>query len=189
MTEGGRAEESGLAQRRGSLGAIASITLVVVAVALAVLGGDEEGPVDLPSPPRIAAAADVEGLASTLGHPLYWVGEREGEDLELTAEADGSVYLRYLPEGTEAGDPRQVFLTVGTYPVADAQGALRRAAKEGGVELQRLEDGTVVLPNPSSRGSVYLAYPDSDLEVEVYDPDPGRALRLVRSGAVEPVGE
>ena len=55
MTEGGRAEESGLAQRRGSLGAIASITLVVVAVALAVLGGDEEGPVDLPSPREIAA--------------------------------------------------------------------------------------------------------------------------------------
>ena len=37
-------------------------------------------------------------------------------------------------------------------------------------------------------GDVYLAYAESDLQIEVYDPVPGRALRLVRSGAIRPVG-
>lgn len=188
MSEGGGAEESFLAQKRELLGAVVSIALLVVMAALAVWGGDDgEGP-EVPSPPQIASVDDVEELASALEHPLYWAGEREDEELELKAEADGSVYLRYLPEGTEAGDPRQVFLTVGTYPVEDAQAALRRTAAESGGRLDRLEDGSVVLSNPSSPGSVYLAHPDSDLEIEVYDPDPGEAMELIRAGAIEPVG-
>ena len=190
MTEGGEAGTGGSAQRRGLLGAIASIALVIVAVALALVGGgDGDDSAGIPSPPRIAEAGDVEELASALGHPVYWAGEPGREQLELAAEADGSVYLRYLPEGTEAGDPQQVFLTVGTYPIIDAQGALRRTAQENGGTLSRLEDGAIVLSTPSSPDSVYLAYPDVDLEIEVYHPDAGRAMQLVRSGAIEPVGE
>ena len=154
---------------------------------LALVGGGEGAP-SIPSPPRIVSADEVEELASQLGHPVYWAGEPEGEGLELTAEGDGSVYLRYLTEGVEAGDRRQIFLTVGTYPIVDAQGALRRTARKNEARLDRLEEGAVVLPNPSSSGSVYLAYPESDLEIEVYHPDPGRALELIRSGAIEPVG-
>jgi hypothetical protein len=188
MTEGGRVVKRALAHRRELLGAVASIVLLVVAAALAVWGGGSGEP-DIPSPPRIASVGDVEELAAALEHPIYWAGEREGEELELKAEADGSVYLRYLPEGTEAGDPQQVFLTVGTYPVAGAQAALRRTAAEGGARLGRLDDGAVVLSNPASQGSVYLAHPDSDLQIEVYDPDPGAAMELIRSGAIEPVGD
>ena len=32
----------------------------------------------------------------------------------------GRVYVRYLPRGAAAGDPRAGFLTVGTYPGVDA---------------------------------------------------------------------
>lgn len=190
MTEGGEAGTGGPAQQRGLLGATASIALVIAAVALALVGGGNgDDAAGIPSPPRIADAGEIEELASTLGHPIYWAGEPEEEDLELAAEADGSVYLRYLPEGAEAGDPQQIFLTVGTYPIADAQGALQRTAQESGGELSRLEDGALVLSNPSSPNSVYIAYPNADLEIEVYHPDAGRAMELLRSGAIEPVGE
>jgi len=188
MTEGGGAGGRDLA-RREFLGAAASIVLVIVAVVLAVAGGGEEASEAFPSSPRLASLDDVEELAATLGHPIYWSGEQPGEDIELTTEADGSVYLRYLPEGSAVGDPREEFLTVGTYPVPGAQEALERAAAESGIELRRLEDGALILANPSSRGSVYLAYPGSDLQIEVYHPEPGRAAQLIRSGAIEPVGE
>lgn len=170
-------------------GAGASVVLIVVAVLLAVTGGSGGGSEPVAMPPHFADAGDLTDLEGELGHPIYWAGDRPPAQLELKVEADGSVYLRYLPPGVEAGDPEQRFLTVGTYPVVDAVGALRRTATSSGTTLGRTAAGGVVLSNPESEGSVYLAYPGSDIQIEVYDPTPGRSLRLIRSGAVEPVGE
>ena len=35
--------------------------------------------------------------------------------MELSETGKARVYLRYLTEGAEAGDPRPAFLTAGTY--------------------------------------------------------------------------
>jgi hypothetical protein len=166
-----------------------SVVLVLVAIVLALQGSDGENDAQaVDSSPRLVDAAGLAAFEDSLGHELYWAGERPPDEVELSQEADGSVYLRYLPPGTDAGDPRAQFLTVGTYPVADAVGALRRTADKAGTSLESAADGGVVLVNPSSEGSVYLAYPGSDLQIEVYDPAPGRALGLIRSGAIGPVG-
>lgn len=187
MAGGGGAERGTVEQRRRAIGAVAAIGLLAVASILALTGGHDDSRPSPQAAARIVRTADVEDLERSLGHPLYWAGPRAAEDLELSVEADGSVYLRYLPPGARPGDPRQ-FLTVGTYPVADAQAALRRTAAADGTQVDVRGDGSVVLLNPSSSGSVYLAYPGSDLEIEVYDPQPGRALELIRSGAIEQVG-
>jgi hypothetical protein len=189
MSTGGGGGIEAIWQRRRLFGAAASVFLLIAALTLAIVGGDGREAAVVQEAARIVDAAEIEELEGTLGHPLYWAGRQAGQDLELRAEADGNVYLRYLPPGTAAGDPRQDFLTVGTYSVPDAEMALQATAEANGTKLQRREDGSVVLANPSSTGSAYLAYPDSDLEIEVYDPEPGRALTLVRSGAIEPVGE
>jgi hypothetical protein len=189
MSEGGGAERESLGRRRELFGAVASIFLLLVALALAIVGGKDGEAAPVQEGPRVVDATEVEDLEATLGHPVYWAGPSGRDDLELTVEADGSVYLRYLPRETKPGNPRQEFLTVGTYPVADAQAALQRTAEANGTQLMRLDDGSIVLPNPASAGSVYLAHPDSDLEIEVYDPKSGQALQLIRAKAIEPVGE
>jgi hypothetical protein len=170
-------------------GIAASAVLVVVAVVLAITGGSGDGGDSASMGPHFVDAGDLSDLESELGHPIYWAGERPPAQLELAEEADGSIYLRYLSPGLEAGDPEQRFLTVGTYPVVDAVGALERTADGAGVSLGHAADGGVVLANPSSEGSVYLAYPGSDIQIEVYDPVPGRSLQLIRSGVIQPVGE
>lgn len=177
------------ARRARALGIAASALLVIAAIFLATLGddGDEEARAAAVAA-HFVSASELSDREAELDHPIYWAGPRPPLRLELSEPADGSVYLRYLPSGVVAGDPRVGFLTVGTYPVADAVGALRRTAAAAGVSLGSTAGGGVVLPNPSSRGSVYLAYPGSDLQVEVYDPAPGRALRLIRSGQIGPVG-
>jgi hypothetical protein len=171
-------------------GLAASAVLVVAAVVLAISGGSGGGGSE---PATVAAhlveGADLSSLEDELGHPIYWAGERPPARFELSEEADGSIYLRYLPPGVEAGDPEQLYLTVGTYPVTDAVGALQRTAAGSGSTLAHAAGGGVVLANPASQGSVYLAYPGSDIQIEVYDPAPGRALQLIRSGAIAPVGE
>jgi hypothetical protein len=176
-------------KRRRQLSVGMSLVLVAVAAVLAIVGGggNEDEVASGSIPPQLVEADALPDLEEFLGHPLYWAGAREGLELELSADVEGNAYLRYLPEGTEAADPRQTFLTVGSYPVADAQDALRETAAESGLRVERLDEGAVLLRNPSAPGSVYLAYPDGDVEIEVYHPDPGRAMELVRAGAIERV--
>lgn len=169
------------------VGPLCSLALVAVAVVLAFVGGGEsdEGTVAV-SPAHRASVAELAGLEDSLGHDVYWAGLRPPDRLELTKEADGSVYLRYLPRAVEPGERWADFLTVGTYPVVDAQAALRRTARQEETTVDVLAGGAIVL---ASGESAYLAFPGSDLQIEVYDPIPGRALELVREGAIEPVGE
>jgi hypothetical protein len=181
---------AGIRHRRIQLAGIAaSAVLVIVAVVLAITGGPGGQGEAVGTGPHFVDATDLSDLEAELGHPIYWAGARPPAQLELAEEADGSLYLRYLSPGVEAGDPEQRFLTVGTYPVADAVGALERTAADAGVSLGQAAEGGVVLSNPTSEGSAYLAYPGSDIQIEVYDPAPGRSLQLIRSGAIRPVGE
>jgi hypothetical protein len=171
-------------RRRRLLGGAISAVLIAIAVVLAIPGGSDV----VASEPHFVDAGGLEALEASAGHPVYWAGERSPEQLEVREEAEGSVYLRYLPPGTEAGDPEQSFLTVGSYPVSDAVAALERSAADSGTEVEAGPGDAVVLPNPNSRGSVYFAYPGTDVQIEVYDPRPGRSLQLIRSGAIVPVG-
>jgi hypothetical protein len=182
-------EGTGVAERRRRLfGAAAAAVLVIAAIVLAFVGGGGDGGAEsLESPPHFADVSELAELEASSGHPIYWAGRRPGTEVELTAEPAGDVYIRYLPAGIEAGDPDPRFLTVGTYPVTDAVAALRRTAAKAGSALERASDGGVVLVNPSSPGSVYLAYPGTDIQIEVYDPEPGKALELIGSGALRPV--
>ncbi len=186
----GRADVRSIQERRRrTLGIAISAVLVLAALVLAFQGGDgEEEPEATEAAPHLVDIDEIGELEDALGHPIYWAGERPPDRLELTREAGDNVFLRYLPPGVEAGDPRQDYLTVGTYPFVDPVEGLRRTAAESDSSLQTAADGAVLLVNPSSQGSVYLAYPDSDLQIEVYDPSPGRALKLIRSGAIGPVG-
>lgn len=183
------AAASGLERRlrSGPIGIGVSAVLVLLAVVLALQGNDGEQAQAVGTPPELVDGGELGSLEESLGHEVYWAGELPPDRSEVREEADGSVYLRYLPPGVDAGDPRERFLTVGTYPVADATAALRDAAAEAKVALRRIGAATVFV-DPASAGSVYLAYAGSDLQIEVYDPAPGRALELVRSGAIRPVG-
>jgi hypothetical protein len=130
-------------------------------------------------------AAGLKALAHSLGRPVYWVGPQPRTTYQVTQTPDGDVYLRYLPRGLGAGEPP---LTVGTYPVSNAFAVTQRIAEEkGSVRIPIAGKGLAVY-RPSDVSSVYLAYPGVNYQVEVYDPGPERARRLVASGRVTPVG-
>lgn len=175
--------------RRRLAGSVASALLVALAVALAFLGGGDSGAGATATELEIVSGADLRDLEAELGHAVYWVGERPPARIELERDAGGNVFLSYLPPGVGVGAEPGGYLTVGTYPVADADASTRRFARESAGRVLPGPAGSVVVPNPDSPGSVYLAYPDSDLQIEVFDPRPGRALALIRAGEVVPVGE
>jgi hypothetical protein len=134
----------------------------------------------------VAAASLVQlrGLPGKLGHPVYWVGATSRTTYELTQTPSGRVFIRYLPKGEKAGSATpQLF--VATFPVEDALAVTQRAA-QGGVKIP-VRRGGVAFYSKSSPSNVYVAFPGSDYQIEVFDPDPARAQALVRSGKVRPI--
>lgn len=144
-----------------------------------------------PRQPALARAVTERQLAAeaaSLGRPLYWAGRRAGTTYELTRTADGRVYVRYLVRGAEVGSPSADFLAVATYPQTDGFEQVRSVAgKTGNVRIDLPARGVAVVDR-SRASSVYLSYPGADYQVEVYSPEPGAAERLVRRGAIRPVG-
>lgn len=163
--------------------------LAVVAAALTVgwllVRGNDHGSAQTMAP-TIVSQSELEHFAAR--RSVYWAGPRSGYSYELTATPGGRVYVRYLPKGVRAGDERADFLGVGTYPSAHPYANLRKAAGDPGVISKRTADGGLVVVSERAPTSVYLAHPDSKLQVEVYEPDPTKALGLVLSGSVVPVG-
>jgi hypothetical protein len=157
-----------------------AITAFVVSWLLASGGGSKPTPA-AKSGPAIVSEAQLERFAGTLDYPVYWAGSKPGFSYELTA-AHGRVWVRYLPAGVKAGDPRPNFLVVGTYQQSNSFAGLRRAAKQPDSVSERISDGGLLVYNSSRPTSVYFSYPGVKYQVEVYAPSPETARSLVTAG-------
>jgi hypothetical protein len=165
---------------------VALLALVAGSVVLLLGGGDDDGS-RAAGAPREVSVQELRSAAEAAGHPLYWAGAVPGRRLELTKNARGHLFVRYLPADARVGDDRPAFTTVGTYPQEDAYQAAERSARRRGSTRRDAPGGGIAVWTRDSPTSVYLAYPGSDVLVEIYDPDPERARELVLSGEVGPV--
>jgi hypothetical protein len=138
--------------------------------------------------PIATTPSELSALAANLAHPSYWAGEQSGTRLELSRTKDARIYVRYLTGNAQIGVPKAGYLTVGTYPVTDAYSALQSLAEKPGAIVKDVADGGLAVTQANTATSVYLAYPDQDIQIEVYDPDAAKAMDLVTSGAIQPVG-
>jgi hypothetical protein len=160
----------------------------VVAVAWLLLRGD--GSPSVPTAdgvPALVAQTRLQRLAASLDHPVYWAGPRRGFRYELTTTTSGRIFVRYLPDGVAAGDPRPEFLTVGTYPGARSFADLKRAANREGATWVGLDDGELVVVAAGDSHRAYLGHERENDQVEVFAPSSDTARKLVLSGAIVPV--
>ncbi|HWM64874.1 MAG TPA: hypothetical protein VNP96_12910 [Solirubrobacterales bacterium] len=162
----------------------------VLIVWLLIAGTDSDDGNDSTSASTGAEVVSEESLRETaaeLEAPVYWAGPPEEDaELELSQPDSERTFVRYLTEGAEAGDPRP-FLTVGSYAIENPTAALRRQGNEDGGVLAAAPGGGTVYFNRENPESVYVAYPDVDVQVEVFAPDFKEALELATSGQIEPV--
>lgn len=141
-----------------------------------------------PGAAEIVSASSLRDTAAEGKAPIYWAGEQEGTKLELSRPDDERTYVRYLTGDAEAGDKRAAFLTVSTYAQPNAVASLRRQSRRSGGTIAHAADNGTVYFDRTNPKSVYLAYPGTPVEIEVFDPNFKRALRLVESGQVVAVG-
>jgi hypothetical protein len=166
------------------------LALVVGACAwLVVRDIDDGGGQTAPPLSDVSLVDEVEygSVAPNAGHTVYWVGPQEGTNVELTKQPEGGVQIRYPDEGLAAGQASIEALTIGSYPMADAEAELDDFAARPDAVVRHSPDGRRVVFSKRRPASVYFASPDNGVEVEVYDPSPQRALSLALSDDVLPL--
>lgn len=188
-----------LARGRLPVGALASISAtfgLIIWALVANAGGGSRGPVYYSQGGAAPAAnanttgpialspGGLRAASRALKQPVYWVGARPDVTYELTVRSDAKVYVRYLPPGIPAGDSR-AFLTVATYPLQDAFVVTQGIAQRG-VALHVGPKAVAFQPqNDSVRA--YVAFENTDDQIEVYSPTAGEAATLVEEGLVTKV--
>jgi hypothetical protein len=154
---------------------------------LRYLGNLKEGSAAPAPKPTAASVPDLKALASKLKHPVYWVGPQKGVTYELTQTAGNQLHIRYLPAGVKVGSSTP-YLAVGTYPFKGAYAATKGLLNtKSNVQVDMPGRGVAVY-SKSYPQSIHLAFPGSDIQVEVYDPSAARARRFVTSGQVQAIG-
>jgi hypothetical protein len=203
LTQPRKAERA--SRRTPSLRVLAGAGLVLLlmnAALLLWLVADDDDHESSPRTIEITAAAVERGpgtgpvavseqglrtLAAAFEQPAYWAGPRRGYKYSLRQKPDGEFYVRYLPPGTSAHDSSRNLLIVATYPRRKALAATEQKARTEGGILIKLAGGGVAYYRQDSPTNVYVAYPGSDYQIEVYDPSAERARRLILSGRIVPV--
>jgi hypothetical protein len=170
--------------------AIVGLLIAALVVVLFLVLKDNGNDSSEPASTNGAEAVNVQklrDLAKTVDHPVYWAGERPGKRYELTITDNGNIFVRYLDADTPVGSRSVASLTIGTYPVAEAYAATKSVASNPGAKTGKTPDGGFVVTNSNNPQSVYIAYPDGDHQIEVFDPNPKTAFALAESGAIVPI--
>lgn len=174
------------------LGAVFVVAAVAGIAAWLLLVRSSTTTVSPPAPAKVGAPATaisqqgLQTLAAALDHPIYWAGSKPNRTYELTQTPDGRIYIRYLPAGIAVGSPN-TYLTIGTYPVSGAYAATRRIAVQAGSVRIPVGDGGIAFYRQSLPTNVYVAFPGSNYQVEVFDPIAADAHKLVSSGGIRKV--
>jgi len=178
---------------RVRVGVIVAVAIVVAIVVWLLVRNNDNGSSSSavatgPAIGPVAATQDrLRALADEEGHDVYWIGPEDNTTYELTRTSAGRIFVRYLPKGVPVGVDRADYTIVGTYPVPNATGVLQGLAQKSGENKLSVPNGGIAVYSSSQPTNVYVAYPGSNLQIEVFDPSADRAQRLVTSGQLEPV--
>jgi hypothetical protein len=174
------------------VGAVIAVAIAVAFVVwLLVRGGDSNTASTTTNGQAVGPVAtsedELRSLSDELGHPIYWAGPIPDRTYELTRTSDNRVFIRYLPKGVPVGIRQAAYTIVGTYPVENAYKVLQGLAKKPDESSFSAPSGGFAVYSTTQANNVYLAYPGSNLQIEVYDPSPQKARGLITSGQVAAV--
>jgi hypothetical protein len=188
-----RSERSWALRPELRVGAIVAVALAAAAVVWLLVRDDSGG--SSAKTPNVAAIPAVSAspgrlrdLSVEAGRPIYWLGPQADRTYELTRTTLDRIYVRYLPSGVAVGTTEAKYPLVGTYPVDSAYDVLTQLAKRSGESSFTAPKGGFAVYSTEQPTNIYLAYPGSDVQIEVFDPSAERARELVASGHVVPVG-
>jgi hypothetical protein len=141
--------------------------------------------VPIGNPVGLVPSSALKEASKLLRQPIYWAGPRKGFHYEFWRLTNGNIYVRYLPHGVKAGVTSAKFLIVATYPYRGAYAALTKYSHGKAVAGPH---GSIYFARPTDPKSVYVAFPNVNYEVEIYDPSAAVSRSIAATGRVVPVG-
>jgi hypothetical protein len=164
-------------------GTIALLAIVALVAWLATRGGGSD-----PSPeaPRYLSRAELIEAAKGASPPIYWAGAAVNAEYALL-EIEAGHRVLYVPAGEHSEAASTKALTVGSYPLADPEAVIQALAKRPGAIVRHGTGNRIVVTSRDNPSSVYFVGSEGSVEVEVYAPEPQRAMRLALAGRVRPV--
>ena len=163
---------------------VASILLTAAGAVFLLARTDEDRPLGTPTE---ASVAELRELAARAATPIYWAGTSPGTRFEVTETRGDKFFVRYLPPDVDVADRRPEFLTVGTYPYPRAYAVTEESSGQEGMASASAPAGGLAVWSKKRPTSVYVAYPGSELLVEVFSPEASEARRVVLEGDLGPV--
>jgi hypothetical protein len=159
--------------------------LAVVVGVLVWLVGNNGSKSSAPSPgtTKVVSQEGLVALVSAVNQPVFWVGPEQGARYTFERRSNGQSYVRYLSSQMKSDTTDT--LTIGTYQMRNAYSVtLALGRRSGWTQVATGAGGVSAFVYETHPKSVYLALPGLDYQIEVYDPKPGGAAALVRSGRV-----
>jgi hypothetical protein len=159
---------------------------MVVGAAVTFVGGDEDSTAIPAGVPVATSPQLLSKFAATHDTPVYWAGGLPARKLELTTTHEAT-FVRYLPKGVSAGDPRATFTTIATYRLPSAYATAAERRTQPGMASRKTPGGGLAVWSRQKPTSVYVAFRGVPHLVEVYDDRGREALELALSGRLRPV--
>jgi hypothetical protein len=160
---------------------------MVVGGAVTLFGGDADSTAIPTGVPVATTPQTLSEFAKTHHTPVYWAGGLPARKLELTTTREAT-FVRYLPKGVQAGDPRATFTTIATYSLPNAYATAAGRRTQPGMASRKTPGGGLAVWSRQKPTSVYVAFRGVPHLVEVYDDRGREALELALSGRLRPVG-
>jgi hypothetical protein len=128
---------------------------------------------------------ELISAAKQLGVDVYWAGPVDGAKYTISAPAEGQVYVRYLPNGEGLTDTKANYVVIATYATSDAFTATQAAGNQTNGVTFINNQGAAVFYSKDAPTNVYVAYPNIDIQVEVFSPIAQTALDIAsKQGAL-----
>jgi hypothetical protein len=126
--------------------------------------------------------SELKSVVADLGVPVYWSGPMQGAKYTVSSKDGSQVYIRYLPDGIVPTDNTPDYRVIGTYKLQSAFAATQKAGVSvaNGIGFTN-GDGAAVYYNKNTPTNVYMAFPETDAQIEIFDPMAGVAIQLATS--------
>ena len=172
-----------------------ALVAVISLVAWGLSGGSDSGSASAPSasapetisltavPATIVSKDELVTATKDLGFVIYWNGEMQDTNLELTVLPEGKVFVRYLPTGVAAGaaDP---YFTVASYYDPAAFVKVQNVGTGSGAKLVNYAGGAVAASASEADSNIYYAFDGNPALYNIYSPDPQIGWAALESGTI-----
>jgi hypothetical protein len=122
--------------------------------------------------------AELIAAVKELGADVYWAGPVKGAKYTLAVPVDGQAYVRYLPEGQGIDDTKPNYVVIATYTTADAFTATQAAGNTSNGVSFISASGAAIYYSKDTPTNVYVAYPNLNFQVEIFNPIAATALEI-----------